>query len=544
MPGRTESAKLALRVNETRLLFKSSSQEEEQASGAGEPQLLVKLCPECGYQFSGEVRFCPFDGVALDPGAIWDTSQDPLLGALIDQRYLVEEVLGEGGMGTVYRARHTTLGREFALKVLRRDLAGEADLSARFIQEAKAAASVSHPNIVQITDFGALDTGQPYFVMELLTGQSLGNLLQVQGALPPARGVRIVRQIAEALGAAHGHQIVHRDLKPDNIHIDNGAVTGRELIKVLDFGLAKVAGASRLTRKGMVFGTPHYMSPEQASGEPVDHRSDIYALGVVMYEVFTGRLPFEADSYMGVLTKHLYVDPTPPSKLSTDGAQLGELEAVILRCLAKRPAQRFQSMAEVVEALDAVVAGEDDITLRGISRGLKPPVNLLEPELRGEVAAELLRLPDAAGATPNYWKYGALLMFASVLGVAAAGFIWWKFYNGAAEGAQEPERSELAVQSTHQGAAEPAAQIRQPEPERRPVEHTPAEASVEPKIVPTRLEASPTAQAEPRAVKAKHTPPKQAAPALPEATSAEPEPAAPAAKPKPFGGTDVVDPWQ
>ena len=221
------------------------------------------VCATCGQRFSGDARFCPYDGqplVALPA----ERPPDGLLGTVLDQRYEVLQVLGEGGMGTVYRARHTKLGRFFALKVLKSELSSDAELAKRFIREAKAAAAIAHPSVVQICDFGELPTGQPYFVMELLEGISLSTLIWQRGPLPPAVAVRVLRQVAEGLGAAHDAGIVHRDLKPDNIHIAD--VGGREMVKVLDFGLAKVAGASKLTKNGIVYGTPHYMSPEQAAG--------------------------------------------------------------------------------------------------------------------------------------------------------------------------------------------------------------------------------------------------------------------------------------
>jgi serine/threonine-protein kinase len=277
---------------------------------------------------------------------------DPLLGCILDRRYDVLEVLGQGGMGTVYRVRHTMLGRHFALKVLRRELANDAELPKRFIREAKAAAAIAHPNVVQISDFGTLPSGQPFFVMELLEGCSLSELIWRAGPLPPGRAIRLLRQAADGLAAAHAVGVVHRDLKPDNIHVSEAA--RREVVKVLDFGLAKVAGASRLTRHGIVYGTPHYMSPEQAAGEPVDERSDVYSLGVVLYETLTGHVPFEADTYMGVLTKHLYVQPVPPSQLLPDSAALGGLEEVALRCLEKKPSKRYGSMVELLAALDRV----------------------------------------------------------------------------------------------------------------------------------------------------------------------------------------------
>jgi eukaryotic-like serine/threonine-protein kinase len=308
-------------------------------------------CPTCGSHFSPDGRFCPFDGSALVPAEGWDPSADALLGALVDGRYEVLAVLGEGGMGTVYEVKHRALGKRFALKALRKDLTADGEIAARFIQEARTAAAVSHPGLVEITDFGRLESGQVYFVMELLEGQSLAALLRTGGPLPAARGLDIVRQLVHALKAAHDASIVHRDLKPDNIHVGRGDAE-RDLVKIVDFGLAKVIGSSKLTRAGMVFGTPHYMSPEQAAGEVVDHRADIYALGIVMYEMFTGKVPFEADSYMGVLTKHMYMEPAPPSQVSAELKELGSLEHVILRCLQKRPSARYDNLAALLVDLE------------------------------------------------------------------------------------------------------------------------------------------------------------------------------------------------
>ncbi|HMJ16156.1 MAG TPA: protein kinase [Polyangiaceae bacterium] len=343
-------------VEPTRRQFFPGDAEPGGAEAESRAAASAAECPLCHHHFSGaDARFCPFDGETLRPSNTWNPSADPLLGSVIDKRYEVIEVLGEGGMGTVYRVRHAALGRQFALKALRRDLAVDSELSARFIQEAKAAAAVVHAGVVQITDFGTLPSGQPYFVMELLQGQPLSWLLHSGGPLPAARAVRVLLMVAEALAAAHEAGVIHRDLKPDNIQVAE-APGERDLVKVLDFGLAKVAGASRLTRAGMVFGTPHYMSPEQAAGEQVDQRSDIYSLGIVMYEMFTGRVPFEADSYMGVLTKHMYVEPMRPSELVSDNKSLGALEDILLRCLEKKPAQRFASMAELIAALTSVVS--------------------------------------------------------------------------------------------------------------------------------------------------------------------------------------------
>jgi eukaryotic-like serine/threonine-protein kinase len=363
-------------------------------------------CPTCGSHFSPDGRFCPFDGTALVAAPGWAPSSEGLIGSVVDGRYELLSVIGEGGMGTVYETRHRALGKRFALKALRKDLALDGEIAARFIQEARTAAAVSHPGLVEITDFGRLESGQVYFVMELLEGQSLASLLRTGGPLPAARGLNIVRQLVHALRAAHEASIVHRDLKPDNIHIGRGDGDA-DVVKIVDFGLAKVIGSSKLTRAGMVFGTPHYMSPEQAAGEIVDHRADIYALGIVMYEMFTGKVPFEADSYMGVLTKHMYVAPVPPSQLSPAVKSLGALEDVILRCLQKRPAARYENLTALLADLDQRLPS----SATGQARPLPPP----------SLLADQLELPWRAEGLPKrafgYWPAVAVGL-AFVAGVA------------------------------------------------------------------------------------------------------------------------------
>jgi serine/threonine-protein kinase len=318
----------------------------------------ARRCPRCGAQYTSLLRFCPFDGEAVMTSS-WNPSIDPLLDKVLAGRYRVEQVLAEGGMGTVYEVRHTRLENLFALKVLRRELAEDPGVAARLIEEAKATAAIGHPNIVAVTDFGEVDAtlvpelGElrlPYFVMELVGGASLGDLLRKERRLPSERVAAIMLECADALGAAHRAGIIHRDLKPDNVRVLEGE-RGELIVKVLDFGVAKVMGSSRVTVSGIVFGTPQYMSPEQARGEPVDARSDVYAMGVLMYQCLTGAVPFEDDSFMGVVSKHLFMHPDPVSH-TTPGLLGHPLEAVVMRCLAKDPAQRYGSMAELAGALE------------------------------------------------------------------------------------------------------------------------------------------------------------------------------------------------
>jgi serine/threonine-protein kinase len=285
---------------------------------------------------------------------------DPLIGTLIDRRYRVLKRLGDGGMGIVYKVEHTYLNKLFALKVMR-PTKDEVDRK-RFEQEARLASSIRHPNVVEISDFGVLPTDQPYFVMEFLRGHTVGDAI-MEDQLDSLLTCLIGAQIASGLQAVHKQQVVHRDLKPDNIFLvdpddqqpepgRNGAPAEVTFVKIMDFGIAKSTD-NKLTGTGMTVGTPEYMSPEQATGDRVDWRTDQYSLGCILYEMLTGFLPFEGQSAFEIMNKHLNERPIPPRQRRPDRAgEITEgLEQIVLRLLQKDRNARYTNMRTVEQSL-------------------------------------------------------------------------------------------------------------------------------------------------------------------------------------------------
>jgi serine/threonine-protein kinase len=313
----------------------------------------VKICPVCATEYHDDVRFCPNDGQTLRSSG---PTQD-LVGQVLADRYHILKKLGEGGMGQVYLAEHVKMGRRSAIKVMNPSMVYDPEAVARFNREAANASRISDSHVCAIYDFGETPDGLIYLAMEFIEGEPLTELLRQEGALPVARAADIGIQVAAALQAAHDLGIVHRDLKPDNIMLTRSR-DGADAVKVVDFGLAKAVGGEgggqKVTRTGLVVGTPEFMSPEQLSGDKLDGRSDVYSLGLVLFNMLTGTLPFPADSVQEAMIKRLTDEPAELLEVRPDLHFPPGLQQILDTALARSPVDRYQSAAKFAHDLAAV----------------------------------------------------------------------------------------------------------------------------------------------------------------------------------------------
>src|SRR5579859_3480824 len=320
----------------------------------------MRSCPQCGSACDESHKFCPSCGFPVGKVAV--SPDDPLIGRSLPGGYLILELVGIGGMGRVYRAEQTALGRTVAVKIIHPHLVGEENAAARFITEARAASRLNHPHSVGIIDFGKSPDGQLYLVMEFLRGRDLARVNYEEGPLPFRRMIDVLKQTLAALSEAHSESIIHRDLKPENIILEP-VRSGGDFVKVVDFGLAKIRADTQqpsITSPGIVCGTPEYMSPEQARGDTLDARSDLYAVGVILYQLLAGRLPFEAESPTQVVLAHLTQPPRDPREVAPERQIPAPLVAVVMRALSKDPKDRYQDSDDFTGALTEALAAIED----------------------------------------------------------------------------------------------------------------------------------------------------------------------------------------
>lgn len=346
-------------------------------------RVAMARCRQCGASFSVEAGFCPHDGsplvaapsendlaarratVASDVDA-WSNrarsngalDDDDVVGRVFDGRYRIDARIGEGGMGTVYRATHLVIEKTVALKLLRAGHTKQAEVAARFTQEARLASRIKHANVVDVLDYGVGPTGAPYYVMELLSGRTLADVIDGDGRIPPRQAVEIGIAIANGLCEAHRQGVVHRDLKPPNVFLCSDRV-GAPTVKIIDFGIARVSESpGRLTAEGAVLGTPEYMSPEQARGDEVDARSDLYSLGIILFEMLVGRPPFVDVSAAVVLQRQIEDQVPVPTSIEPSLPAMPRTEWVLRRLVAKSRRDRPSSASVVKQDLEDALTGD------------------------------------------------------------------------------------------------------------------------------------------------------------------------------------------
>jgi len=390
--------------------------------------------------------------------------KDPWLGRVVDARYKVIEVLGRGGMGVVYKVEHVRMGKLAAMKVLHGELADDPGVVGRFRREAEAVSRLSHPNTVQVFDFGAAG-GALYLIMEYVRGLDLGSTLKRDGPMSFNRSASLFAQVLAALGEAHGLGIVHRDIKPENILVTR-TVAGRDFVKVLDFGLAKLAEREEqadVTGRGNVVGTPYYMSPEQIRGEEVDHRSDLYSMGALMYRVLTGVPPYTAKSPVGVLTKHLTGELPPPSQRNPGMEIHEQVDALVMKAMSRDREQRYQTAEEMVADLEDVWTELGGGTpSQGLALvGLRPSARtraLIDDEVDYGVHSSL-RLQrqdlDHFEASLRRRRWIGLLVVPLIIAALAGVLTWFYLYRREPPRTSEVERNDELAEATLISAGAP-----------------------------------------------------------------------------------------
>ncbi|MBW1831784.1 MAG: protein kinase, partial [Deltaproteobacteria bacterium] len=429
---------------------------------------MRKICLRCGSKFASRAEYCPHDGSLLVTD---DEIADPLLGTVLLEQFRIEEQIGTGGMGTVYRAHQTTVGRDVAIKVLRPELARDEQAVFRFEREARVATSLDHPNLVRVFLSGRLPDGRLYIVMELLEGRSLADELDDRGPPSLERALIMTMKLCAGLGAVHAAGIVHRDIKPENVYLVHRGKDA-DFVKLVDFGVVRILEAEGIgpttTQSGRVFGTATYISPEAATGEETDQRSDIYSLGVLTYQLLTGKLPFEGKTAAAVLMQHVHQEP-PPLQSKGRGAEVpDDVAHVVMRSLSKDPAARQQTLAEFLDSLaqaagDAGLLGDarallfgtvwgDDLAAPGsyladllgssapprspsplgdtqpIAVGLAPDDEALlssAPKPFGTTSHDLATAPGPTRRN-HKWLWASLGLLALVLVGVVTGTLWWQ----------------------------------------------------------------------------------------------------------------------
>jgi serine/threonine protein kinase len=484
------------------------------------------VCPQCGEAYAVGEGYCPMDGAPLTPEA---GNADGLVGRVIDRRYRIDRRIGTGSMGDVYRATHTLIGKALAVKVLRDEHVGDPQIVPRFVQEARLASSIKHPNVVEISDFGALEEGNAFFVMELLEGRTVAARIDDEGPLPPKTALSVALQIVLGLEAAHAQGIVHRDLKAENVFLCAGGPDAEFLVKLLDFGIARAAG-SRLTAAGAMLGTPEYMAPEQVRGLEVDARTDLYALGIIMFELLTGKVPFSSTSVPETLRGHLEGRPPRLVEARAELDRFTAIDALIADLLAKSPDARPGSAREVFtrlrEAMEHDFGQETAERLHrstlalgsaslpegppaggptrespmgwGARTGgtLRPenPDSVPEPEPRDVVARPaapsrpepVLATTDAGAGPSSPPRFGVIMASAAVVAAATTFVLVWGLGGFATPATGEPRS--LSPARAPEPMEPPVTPVRaadpQPKPSSLPLEDPP-ETDTQPSAVPS-----------------------------------------------------------